>query len=146
IDQLKKAKIFDDTLIHVTTEFEREPAETDSGTHHGVTGHSSTLICGKIEGPQVIGNIYDISHDPNDVTPSCGTWGKGAPVAELDHNEIVYGNIASSICKILGISSPTPASKSLVRIDPNSKKITPLISKAKNVKFKKTHFKNSKRS
>ena len=148
-DQLKKQKTpngrnkFDETLIHITTEFEREPDSTDWGTHHGFTGHTSSLISGIIRGPEVIGNIYDVSHDPNDVTPGCGTWGKGAPVKELGDREIRYGNITSSLAEILRVESPVKNEKSLLKVE--NERVKTLISAARNVKFAKTYFKKSKR-
>ena len=124
------SKLWKNTLIHLTTEFEREPGDIDKGSHHGFTGHTSTFFSGSIEKTTIIGNIYNISHDPTDVTPGCGTWGKGAPVTALGDRTMVYGNIASSIADFLGCPSPMPHEPRVFKY--TNYKIRPLIEDALN--------------
>ncbi len=135
INVIKKtdSKLWKNTLIHLTTEFEREPGDIDKGSHHGFTGHTSTFFSGSIDRTNVIGNIYNISHDPTDVSPGCGTWGKGAPIAALGDRTMVYGNIASSIADFLGCPSPMPHEPRVFKYTNN--KISPLIEDALNKDF-----------
>lgn len=126
-------KLWKNTLIHLTTEFEREPGEIDKGSHHGFTGHTSTFFSGSIEGTNIIGNIYDNSYDPTDVSPGTGTWGKGAPIEKLAGRTMVYGNIASSIADFLGCPSPMPHEPRIFKLE--NGKITSLIEDPKNKKY-----------
>ena len=110
VDQLKNnnqsggGALFDNTLIHITSEFGRNSRNNNSGSDHAWHGSNITLLSGMIEGPQVVGNIYhnhvDDGHD--------GTWGAAAPVPELANREMVLGNVASSIANILKVETPTP--------------------------------------
>jgi hypothetical protein len=114
-------ELWNNTLLHLSTEFEREPGEIDKGSHHGITGHTSTFFSGAIEKTEVIGNIYTISHDQTDVFPGCGTWGKGAPVKGLNDRVMVYGNIASSITNFLECESPVPHERPIFELNHKGK-------------------------
>jgi hypothetical protein len=137
-DQLKAAGLFNETLIHMAGEFDREPRKDHSGSEHGWTGHTSTLISGIIQKPQVIGNIYSDSISNTDFFKNSGTWGKGAPVAELGRT-LNYGNIASSIASILRVPSPISNEKSILAV--KSGRLRPLIEEAKNLGLNKEGMK-----
>ncbi|ATH09151.1 hypothetical protein BIY24_14725 [Halobacteriovorax marinus] len=133
---------WENTLIHLTTEFEREPGEIDKGSHHGFTGHTSTFFSGSIKETSLIGNIYSISHDQTDVSPGCGTWGKGAPVDKLGNREMVYGNIATSIADFLGCPSPMPHEPRIFKLD--NGRIHSLVEAPTNKEFTKQSLKFEK--
>lgn len=95
---------FQNLLVHLTSEFEREPRPNASGSEHGWSGHTSTLISGKLKGPQVLGNIALNSNDTTDMFKNSGTWGKGAFVKELNR-PIRYLDILTTMSDLIGISS-----------------------------------------
>lgn len=138
----KNKEKYKNTLIHLTTEFEREPDNIDKGSHHGFTGHTSTFFSGSIKELKVIGNIYSKSLDPTDVTPGCGTWGKGAPVKKLDGRNMRYGNIASSIADFLGCKSPMPHRRKVFEY--RNGEIVSLIEDAVNKKYDSAILKTEK--
>ncbi len=107
------SSVFDKTLIHLVSEFDREPNPNLSGSEHGWNGHTSTLISGMFEGFNIRGNIKINSSD--NMFKNSGTWGESATIKELDGQHLVYGNIASSLASILEIPSSTPKDESLVK-------------------------------
>lgn len=127
---LIKAKVFDKTLIHIASEFDRDPRPDCSGSEHGWNGHLSTFISGSIQGMKVIGNTYVQSHKDSFYKKN-GTWGQGAPLKELGNRPMVYGNIASSLADVLGVKSPTRNDKPVFTVKRG--KIVPLIDEAKNI-------------
>ncbi len=129
---LKKEKLFDNSLIHITSEFDRTPRKDLSGSDHGYQGHTSTLIGGQFKGTYCLGNIFKSYDDPSALHPGNGIWGAGAPIKELDDRTISYRNISSTICHLLKIKSITPEDKSLVSFGKN-KELKPLVGKASNV-------------
>lgn len=100
-----KRNHFNDLLIHLTSEFEREPKHNHSGSEHGWTGHTSVLLSGKIHGTHVLGNIYSNSNQDTDMFENSGTWGKGALVKEIGRT-IRYVDILQSMANLIGVESP----------------------------------------
>lgn len=127
----KNSSVFDKTLIHLASEFERDPNPNLSGSEHGWNGHNSTFFSGMFEGHSVRGNIHISSNDENNMFQNNGTWGDGAIVDEFDRRHLVYGNIATSIATMLGIPSSTPKDKTLV--EKKGTKIESLIKECRNV-------------
>jgi hypothetical protein len=114
VDFLKEESLYNKSLIHVTSEFEREPATSEMGSEHGWNGHSSIFYSGIIQGPNVIGNI---EVDPKTTMfKNSGTWGAGGKMSYLKGRQLEYGNISSSIAKLIGFPTPTPNRESLVEI------------------------------
>ncbi|OIQ19527.1 MAG: hypothetical protein BM556_03320 [Bacteriovorax sp. MedPE-SWde] len=107
---LIKSKQYEKTLIHLASEFDRDPRPDCSGSEHGWNGHISSFYSGAIKGLKVIGNTY-IQSPGESYYKENGTWGQGAPVKELGDRPIVYGNIASSIADILGVKTPSENDK-----------------------------------
>lgn len=98
---LKNKNLFDKTLIHIGSEFNRIPRIDGSGSDHGPTGSGCLLISGMIKQTTVVGNIKD--------TPTgtyAGSWG------EADKHPINGGtqpirlnDVARTICGMLGIKN-----------------------------------------
>lgn len=107
---LEKNNIYNKTLIHLASEFDRDPRPDCSGSEHGWNGHISSFYSGAIKGLKVIGNTY-VQSNGESYYQTNGTWGQGAPVKELGGRPIVYGNIASSLADILGVESPAKNDK-----------------------------------
>jgi hypothetical protein len=76
IGALKRASMFDDTVIHIASEFNRGPRSDGSGSDHGPAGSNSTLISGKIHKTQVLGNI---KAQGLDIPTYASTWGVASP-------------------------------------------------------------------
>lgn len=122
-------KEFEETLIHLTSEFEREPRPNGSGSEHGWTGHTSTLFSGSFKTCQVLGNIFTNSNSDTDFFKNSGTWGKGAPVGGLDR-AIRYNDILNSIANLFGVESPFGGS---LLFELKDGKILSKIERARNV-------------
>ena len=121
IQALKAANMFEDTVIHITSDFGRNPryepgltSDTipqsiirSSGSDHGWQGHCTCVISGAFEnGPIVVGNI---ERDGSGIgTSYYGTWGYGAPVDFNGTNEILSPrHAAAAVTHLLGVS-PNP--------------------------------------
>ncbi len=71
VNKLKLEKIFNNTIIHISSEFNRSPRTDFSGSDHGVNGSNVTLISGMFNELQHIGNL-NINSNAGIYT---GTWG-----------------------------------------------------------------------
>jgi hypothetical protein len=111
IDRLKATNMFQETVIVTGSEFGRNPTFDGSGSGHGYTGGCSNIYSGALQNsPLVLGNIYSNKTQDGD---DPGTWGYGAPVAELG-KPLSMGNWASTIATLLRVPSPISASISTV--------------------------------
>lgn len=127
IDQLKAKNIFNETVITMGGEFGRSPRKDGTGSDHGYKGGAANIYCGALNGPLVLGNIYNNrSQDYDDG----GTWGLGAPVAELG-KPLDLGHWASTLAFMLRVPSNVTASNSLLANQGGG--FIPLIEKAKQV-------------
>jgi hypothetical protein len=111
--------LYDRSLIHLTSEFERAPQTNQAGSDHGWKGHTSTLISGKFRGLNLFGNIKIKS--PNTVNDLNCTWGEGAYLPGLKR-QMRYGDIIHSISHIFNVT-PTTGGANLLKIK-NNKYIT----------------------
>ncbi len=107
---LKANQKFTKTLIQVSSEFNRSARSNGTGSDHGWRGSNVSLYSGKIQAPEIIGNI---SAGGTGATYE-GTWGVAAPSSEIGNREINIGNMISSVSTILGIRSVTSNDQSLV--------------------------------
>ncbi len=107
--------LYQKTLIHLASEFGREPRPDLMGSEHGFNGQLNTFLSGAIRDFKIIGNIFDTNKGTPATYYDIGTWGEGAPL-DFFKRPLVYGNIASSICAMLGIPSPTPKDPPLVKV------------------------------
>lgn len=98
--ELKTKKIFDRTVIHIGSEFNRTPRQDHSGADHGFMAGNTTIISGMVKKPQVVGNIKvaDLS------TTYKGTFGVVADY-NLDVNRPIQTNdVARTVTAMLGVS------------------------------------------
>jgi hypothetical protein len=136
VDQLKKVKIgnntlFDETVIHIASEFDRVPTKNGSGYSHNASGQVTSLISGAINQTLVLGNIY-ISKK-NDYHPE-GTIGDAAPIESLPNKIININNISSTVSELLRAPRIVKRGLPLVKVDGN--KTVAAIEWAKNVEYK----------
>lgn len=105
-DRLKAKSIFNETVIVTGSEFGRNPSADGFGSGHGYSGGSSVILSGALQSsPMVLGNIYsERLQDRDDV----GTWGFGAPVAEIG-KPLSMGNWVATISSLLRVPSPVSA-------------------------------------
>lgn len=99
VRSLKGAGLFDQTVIHLGAEFNREPAHDLGGTGHGWQANSATIISGMVKAPMVIGNICKA--DPAGRTSRQGTWGVAAP--SINGRTLDSADLANALAKMLGI-------------------------------------------
>jgi hypothetical protein len=122
---LKAKKLYDQTLIHTTTDFNRIPRTNGSGSDHGYNGCATSVFSGRITQPIVTGNIAQGAN-------SVGTWGAAAANSSLGDRKINLGNVASTICSIFELPSPAKNDSSLVALSTDKKVLSP-NDKPKNV-------------
>jgi hypothetical protein len=115
---LKSKNLFESTLIHTTTDFNRIPRVNGSGADHGFSGSSTSLITGRITQPIVVGNIAQNGLGR-------GTWGEAANNTSLGERKINLGNVASTICSIFELPTPAINDSSLVTLGTDKKVILP---------------------
>jgi hypothetical protein len=111
---LKAQNIYDQTLIHTTSDFNRIPRNDGSGSDHGFNGCATSIFTGRITQPIVVGNIAQNGSGR-------GTWGEAGNNQSLENRKINLGNVASTICSIFDL--PTPAKNDLPLITLNSQKV-----------------------
>lgn len=115
---LKAKNIYDQTLIHTTSDFNRIPRVDGSGSDHGFSGCATSVFSGRIKETLVVGNIAQNSS-------SRGTWGDAANNSSLGERKINLGNVASTICSIFDLPSPAKNDSSLVTLGTNKTVMTP---------------------
>lgn len=122
---LKEKNIYDQTLIHTTSDFNRIPRNDGSGADHGFNGCATSVFSGRITQTTVVGNIaYNGT--------SRGTWGQAADNNSLGDRMINLGNVASTICSIFELPTPAKNDSSLVSLGTN-KTVNAPKEKPKNV-------------
>lgn len=125
---LKNKNLFDKTILHVASEFSRVPNRI-GGTGHGALCSNATLISGKFQEFNVIGNI-ETDH-------KYGTFGAAAPFAVSEANnafkrEIQVNDVARTITFMLGASDVT--TNGLILTKPAGAGVwVPTYNEAKNV-------------
>ncbi len=132
ISQLKKTKIgdktlFDETIIHLASEFDRNPSTDGYGSSHLHNSNPTSIFSGCLKGPSLIGNIYAGTLKKND-DEYYGTIGVGAPVKELG-TPIKIGNISSTLSTLLRV-------KPIVKRDPpliDEKTYRSVVERAQNI-------------
>ncbi len=131
IDELKENQIFDSTLLHIASEFDREPNDMSDGSDHGIDGNTTSFLSGKIKGPFILGDILKDSIKTESNQKSFGTWGHGAPMSEVYQGFLTYENISSTVAHCMGLPTLTPNKASLLKFENGF--IVPAISKGKNI-------------
>lgn len=131
ITQLKAKNIYNDSIIQLSSEFNRSAAASGAGADHGFTGCGTSLYSGIFEGTigsMTIGNIAVNSANGS----YKGTWGLAAKSTELGNRNILIGNLASTVTHLMGYQSPTPNDVPLIKID-GAGKLVPILGAPKNV-------------
>jgi hypothetical protein len=110
ISSLKRASLWNRSMIHISAEFTRSARSavnpTDNmGSDHGWSGNTHTLLSGKFDRFASVGNIARGDAGGG----YAGTWGSVA-LTNVDGTSIhpLLGNVASTIAKVMGVETPTP--------------------------------------
>lgn len=120
---LKGKNLYDQTLIHTTSDFNRVPQKAGSGSDHGFDGCATSVFSGRIKSTVVVGNIHQGTVDQ-------GAWGKSANCESLGNRKINIGNVASTICSIFDLPTPAINDTSLISLDENKNVIMPKVKPA----------------
>ncbi|WP_290730372.1 hypothetical protein [Halobacteriovorax sp. JY17] len=119
--------LFEETIIHVTSEFDRVPKNSLSGSDHNEQAHVSTFYSGIIQGPIVLGNILVGSHQRD---KNWGTIGNSAPVSSLN-SKIGISHVSSTLSSLLRIPPIIKRSPSLIKVEKG--RAIPIVELAKNI-------------
>jgi hypothetical protein len=103
---LTAKSLFNKTVIHIGSEFNRSPRADGSGSDHGFYGASASIISGMISQYALIGNIYANGKDSAN-SPYAGTWGRAAPfaVSTNESRPILVQDIALTIGSMLNTAA-----------------------------------------
>ena len=98
--------LFDETVIHLTTEFERAPRSDGTGSDHGFNAGITSAFSGAIKrGPIVVGNVFNKpDRGPTMKFPWYGyegSWGLGAPMSTLNGLTPNPSHVAATIAALL---------------------------------------------
>ena len=102
VDQLKANGKFDQTVIHLASDFNRKPKAIGNGSDHGPSGSGASLISGMFNQFQMTGNILSNSNEA--VYP--GTWGKAADYGGFGRPIQVNDVVGSIAVSLFGITNP----------------------------------------
>lgn len=111
VDVLKARNLFNDTLIEVRGEFNRNPRRDLAGADHGWRGASTMFYSGLFTKAEVFGNIYI----NDDTGGHFGNWGQGAPVTALGGVKLDPGHYGATVASLLGVPNPTRKSSLVER-------------------------------
>lgn len=129
VNILKNKKLYNDSIIHTSSDFNRLPDANGYATGHGYEGCATSFFTGRVKnGPIVVGNI-----EVGKVTKGygSGTWGKAVTENGANNN---LANVSSTICKIFEMNPIAPNGIALVNLDPNTKMVSEIPSrKPKNI-------------
>lgn len=108
VDTLKDIGVWQDTVINVAGEFNRNAKIDLSGSDHGWRGASVALYSGAVREPLILGSLT------NDGSQRYrGMWGMGATDPVLNR-PLSLGDFAATLATLLGVPSPVTAAQSLV--------------------------------
>jgi hypothetical protein len=122
ISNLKRSGDFDRTLLQVAGDFNRAPSKFGGGSEHGFSGCGTSFFSGMIQaGPHVIGNIVARNESP--YFP--GAWGlaSGATIRPGLVRPIQPGDVANSICSLLGVSPVSTNGHTIFERNPSTGKM-----------------------
>lgn len=106
------SNMFNETVIHLASEFDRIPSVDGYGSSHLPVSNPTTIFSGCIKGPMVLGNIYVGTLEKNK-EEYYGTVGVGAPIKELG-DSIKIGNVSSTLSTLLRVKPIVKRNKSLI--------------------------------
>ena len=124
--------MWDQTLIHVSSEFSRSPRTDGTGSDHASNSNVMTMMSGAIKQPIFMGNIKT---NPFPTTLNVGTYGVSAPViADADKQIVITNNIAAATAAaILGVQNPVTQSSPLVNVNSSGIVTDKLVEDPKNI-------------
>jgi hypothetical protein len=134
LSQVLKAKgKWEDTVIHVGSEFSRSPRSDGSGSDHGWEANVTSVYSGAIKKPMILGNTRVSASDSLAAAPVYGgAWGAAANV---DHDKTIghlnIGHVSSTIATLLRVERPMNNFASVVEAKDNG--VEAVIESAKNV-------------
>jgi hypothetical protein len=100
--------LFNETLVHVSSEYGRSPVHNGNGSDHAPGATSMTLFSGAIKKPIFIGNTL-INSGGNQYI---GTWGTGAETRiEGTPIYITKKNVGNAVADVLRVSRVTTTDK-----------------------------------
>jgi hypothetical protein len=112
VGSLKKKGIFERTVIHISSEFNRTPLTDGSGSNHGYMGSNATLVSGMIGEMTCVGNIQKADYASN----YKGTFGIAKPfVSDGFNRPIQVNDVALTITSMLGVDSIVTNGRSLLK-------------------------------
>ena len=115
VGALKVNGLFDNTVIHIMSEFSRTPKANKEGSDHGFKGSSATIISGMIRTPGLVGNVYKESPDSTVKARYPGTWGEAAPFFKNPDRPIVNDDIVNTLCEMLEVKKIAVKGQSLIK-------------------------------
>lgn len=112
VSYLKIKGYYNDTVITFSSDFARSVKFNGKGSDHGWQANATSMWCGEIASPIVIGNTM------LDATPIYGSnyknlWGVGRK-SPLLGNYIGVGNMNSTITSLVGVPANTSNNKALI--------------------------------
>jgi hypothetical protein len=116
---------FEETVIHVASEFDRYPKSEGARFSHSPRAHVTSLFSGLIQEPVILGNIKI-----GDNSRPGGTMGFAAPVTKLGA-PVSLQNIASTVSEMAGVAKIDPGARSLVHV--SGARLEPAIPFGRNV-------------
>jgi hypothetical protein len=126
---LKAKGIFDKTVLHISSEFNRCPLKDGSGSDHGWFGSNATLISGMIKHMSVVGNVQKASYSKD----YAGTFGVGAPFVMAGENfPLRVNDVALTVTSMLG-AAPVITNGRALLAPHSSTDWRPVKEEAKNV-------------
>ncbi len=126
---LKSQNRFNRTLIHLASDFNRNPEIDGAGSDHGVEGSCTSLLSGMFNSFSLIGNIQ-----VNETTTSRykGTWGIAAPYDLAGNNRPIQVNdVAATIAALLKLPTAGLITNGRALVNPLT--MVPYKREAKNV-------------
>lgn len=106
IEQLKSAQRFNDTVISLSGEFNRNPLSNLTGSDHGFTGKSIALYSGAFNGPLIVGNLT------NDDRLG---WGAGGAIPQLGR-QLTLIDSAVTLAHLLRVPPAFTSTNSVVTL------------------------------
>lgn len=113
VKQLKAAQMFDRTVIHMGSEFNRQPRFDNSGSDHGVRGSGCSIISGMLAEGGVVGNIRVNNVNTGNYR---GTWGLAAGFdMEGAKRSLQVNDVALTLTSMLGVDNVVTNGRSLLQ-------------------------------
>ena len=118
--------LWEETLIHMTSDFARAPKKNALGSDHGWWGHTASIFSGSFtNGPVITGNIQvqnrGASETSSVVNTYSGTWGAAAKVdfgSEKEYASLKH--VLASISQVLRLNpNPWPFNNQFWKLDGN---------------------------